>query len=362
MRGAKRFYLEAKTLYGEGDYPAAARRLAQALKLDPAAVLYFNLGQALRLAGDARGAINAYTTFLKMDPHATNAATARERMVELAQAMAGSAVPDTTPPRITAQLPASVPAGQLFELAATMQDPSGIFQPKLMYRRAGQSSYIGVGMSGGQERFVAALPAMEPGTLELYFEAYDGKGNGPSRDGTPTYPLRVTVLATPVPRGLDEPPVHPNFVAPGNGSAPALHPRSAAAEPGFVLPPVSNPDHLIGTAPVPPGAAHPRRGPSTALGVSGTSTWRLPAWVSSGVTVAALGVGAYFISAAAGGASRASSAETQSAVDAARADAQHDTLGANISFGTAAVAAVTAGVMWWLEYRTPSADAQRTIP
>ena len=186
----------ATVVYNEHDYSAAAKLFEQILARADNPELYFDLGQARRLMGDPRGAIQAFDRYLQARPGAANAAKVRATLVVLSEQVSGlSKAPDTTPPRIEAWVPTSLPAGQAFALTARIRDPSGVFEPRLLYRLAGADSYQQLGMTGGPEYYTAGLPGMAPGTLEYYFEAYDDLGNGPTRRGTPSYPLRVAIVA-----------------------------------------------------------------------------------------------------------------------------------------------------------------------
>lgn len=89
-----------KEAFARGDYPEAAARFDEALRLSGDVTHLFNLAQALRLAGDCPAAYRSYRIFLAEWPDAPNRADVEAKMA----ALEGCARP---PVRLT---PVPVPA------------------------------------------------------------------------------------------------------------------------------------------------------------------------------------------------------------------------------------------------------------
>jgi tetratricopeptide (TPR) repeat protein len=66
-----------------GDYKAAAKEYEKAYELMPHPVLYFDLAQAYRLAGEKRKAVDYYERYLKLDPDGPGAKDARRYLAQL---------------------------------------------------------------------------------------------------------------------------------------------------------------------------------------------------------------------------------------------------------------------------------------
>ncbi|HEU5058851.1 MAG TPA: hypothetical protein VFU21_20095 [Kofleriaceae bacterium] len=96
-RTARRLKRSALAHYRDGDYESAARDFRAAYEIEADPELLYALGQALRLAGDCAGAIDAYQDFLITDPDEQQAAAAREKIEVCRQVVAPAAAPP--PPR-----------------------------------------------------------------------------------------------------------------------------------------------------------------------------------------------------------------------------------------------------------------------
>ncbi|MEQ9078800.1 MAG: tetratricopeptide repeat protein, partial [Sandaracinaceae bacterium] len=81
-------FQRAEQRFRLGDYETAATLLREAIALEPAPPLYFNLGRALEELGDLRGAREAYESFLELAPEHPERATVEARVVELTAAEA----------------------------------------------------------------------------------------------------------------------------------------------------------------------------------------------------------------------------------------------------------------------------------
>ncbi|GAB5549291.1 MAG: hypothetical protein SangKO_090510 [Sandaracinaceae bacterium] len=81
-------FQRAEQRFRQGDYETAATLLREAIALEPAPPLYFNLGRALEELGDLRGAREAYESFLELAPEHPERATVEARVVELTAAEA----------------------------------------------------------------------------------------------------------------------------------------------------------------------------------------------------------------------------------------------------------------------------------
>jgi hypothetical protein len=109
---------------------------------------------------------------------------------------------DTTPPRIEHTPPAACTLEAACVIEARITDDSGVFDPTLLFRAAGASTFERTPMQavpGDATLFRATLPAalVASGDVEYLVEAFDVQGNGPARAGTDAAPLRVGRSTTP---------------------------------------------------------------------------------------------------------------------------------------------------------------------
>ncbi len=112
--------------------------------------------------------------------------------------LARAASADTEPPTISHTPVTEAAAGQVLIISATITDASGVFEPTLYYRAVGAKSYQSASMAKDAVRYTATLPpAAVTGVIEYFIEAYDRKGNGPSRFASPAAPqiIRTTSKA-----------------------------------------------------------------------------------------------------------------------------------------------------------------------
>lgn len=142
---------------------------------------------------------------------------------------------------------------------AEIYDASGVFEPLVSWRRAGQASWQTLKLEKvAGDRFLAALPSYQvQGDLEYFIEAYDTQGNGPARFANPERPVRVRVVGAP-----QASPAAPPVAAPA--LQPAAAPASAVAPAAPSAPPSPAPAPVL--APAPESGAFPI-GPAITLGV-----------------------------------------------------------------------------------------------
>jgi tetratricopeptide (TPR) repeat protein len=80
------------------DYKSAVATYKKMLKLQPQNYdLYLGIASADDSAGDDAGAIAAFTTFLKLDPHSQYAAQVKAELAQLKAAASASPSPSATP-------------------------------------------------------------------------------------------------------------------------------------------------------------------------------------------------------------------------------------------------------------------------
>lgn len=117
---------------------------------------------------------------------------------------------DTEPPAIVHDEVRSARVGEPVVIRATITDPSGVFDPTLLYRVAGDGEFLRLPMTKAtgeedawdEDRFEATIPGeVVGGDLEYFIEAFDEMGNGPARYADADLPVKVRVLqvAGPVP-------------------------------------------------------------------------------------------------------------------------------------------------------------------
>ena len=113
----------------------------------------------------------------------------------LAHASPSQAFEDTSPPRIVHQVLRQAKLGHPVEIEAYIYDQTGVFEPKVYYRRVGAPSFSTAAMVlRGDDRYVAVIPAEALSTRMQYFvEAFDLNGNGPARHGTPDAPHEISL-------------------------------------------------------------------------------------------------------------------------------------------------------------------------
>src|SRR5690349_13878725 len=77
---AKRHFQQGKAYQDNGAYEDAVREYEAAYKLAPLPDLLFNIGQAYRLKGDRRKAIEAYQKYLAAAPEGSASDEARDQI------------------------------------------------------------------------------------------------------------------------------------------------------------------------------------------------------------------------------------------------------------------------------------------
>jgi hypothetical protein len=103
---------------------------------------------------------------------------------------------DTTAPVIDHTPPHSCEPEEPCVIEAQITDDSGVFDPALLFRSAGASTFERapmVAVAGAPTTFRATLPPglLAAGPVEYLVEAFDIHGNGPARAGSDAAPLRV---------------------------------------------------------------------------------------------------------------------------------------------------------------------------
>lgn len=105
-------------------------------------------------------------------------------------------------------------AGQDLLVVASIEDPSGVFDPTVLYRVGEEGAFLRAPMepTGDGAAFSATIPGnFVVGDIHYFIEAFDELGNGPARYGNQELPLRIRVVAPTVagPEGDVEPPKEP---------------------------------------------------------------------------------------------------------------------------------------------------------
>lgn len=111
----------------------------------------------------------------------------------LTTATASVASADVTPPTIEHEPVVRAVTGEVVRVQARIIDESEIFAATLYYRELGQRSYASVPMRFSDGFFVAEFTIRGP--VEYWLEAYDEFGNGPTREGEPEAPIRLTPIS-----------------------------------------------------------------------------------------------------------------------------------------------------------------------
>jgi len=136
--------------------------------------------------------------------------------------------------------------GEPIKVRAALFDTAGIFEATLYYRATGESEFFHATLVDSGSDYVATIPAeIVKGDVEYFVEAYDKNGNGPSRVGSPTEPLRISISregtaaaaeTKTAPEPVSSPVVEPAEELPGEGEAPfptaTASPEEALADEG----------------------------------------------------------------------------------------------------------------------------------
>jgi hypothetical protein len=108
---------------------------------------------------------------------------------------------DSEPPVIDHEEVQVARAGQALPVRAAITDPSGVFDPTILYRVGDNAPFLRASMrevEGGV--FEGEIPeAFVREGLEYFIEAYDEEGNGPARFGDETFAVSVRVVAADAP-------------------------------------------------------------------------------------------------------------------------------------------------------------------
>ena len=99
---AREHYQKGTTLYELGKFHDAAVEYEEAYKAKSDPALLFNIGQAYRLAGDAKSAVTAYRSFLRKMPDAPNRHEVEAHIGKLQKQLDEQAAP---PPTVTPKPP-----------------------------------------------------------------------------------------------------------------------------------------------------------------------------------------------------------------------------------------------------------------
>jgi hypothetical protein len=100
------------------------------------------------------------------------------------------------PPAITHTAVTQATKGQSIELNARLVGDTGVKDPAVMFRHAGEKEYKALPMGNvGGDNYTATVPRhMASADIEYYLEAFDKYGNGPGRSGAPNVPYTIKVL------------------------------------------------------------------------------------------------------------------------------------------------------------------------
>lgn len=221
----------ARTLQKEGDAAHAAAALEALAPGD--ANLWFEAGAAWQSIGALKDAARCFQR--AVDGNAPRAEEARRLVTQLRDPPPGG--DDVAAPRFLHTPPTSPqPAGRDVYIAATISDPSGVFAPMAYFRAGSTGPFVQMAMNGGEnDKYAAIVPpvAKKGEELQYFLEAYDKLGNGPARDGTPTYPhvVRIGLNNLPPPAPLPPPPVLVRREPPPPLPPPAPRPPPLPPEP-----------------------------------------------------------------------------------------------------------------------------------
>src|SRR5579859_3601564 len=120
---AKQHFRTGNQLYDTGRYGEAAAEYEIAFRLTDRAEFLFNMGQAYRLAGNAKAAKAAYQGYLRRVPDAPQRHEIEQYFVTLNEAIRGEAAKPVAPP--TTSSPASPPPQAPSTPAASVYNPWG---------------------------------------------------------------------------------------------------------------------------------------------------------------------------------------------------------------------------------------------
>ncbi|MBI5508849.1 MAG: hypothetical protein HY903_08860 [Deltaproteobacteria bacterium] len=129
---------------------------------------------------------------------------------------------DTLMPSIVHEACAEYLKGKPFEIVARFEDQSQLFDPKVMYRAAGDSHWKHAAFvrDASGMSFRATIKSKDlKGTFEYFIEVFDEFGNGPARMGSPEAPIRVQ--PSKAPEACEQVPAAAEPMAVTAGSTPA---------------------------------------------------------------------------------------------------------------------------------------------
>ncbi len=190
--------------YKKVDFELAVQSLEQAIELglrakEKQAQAYKYLAFVQAALGDTAQSQAAYLKLLTLDPDFDLPVSASPRLREpLLQAQKIFAKRDSTPPEIVVQPLVSVESGNSFSIKAEVKDKSGIDKVTLFYRSTPIDRFSSITMKYVRgDEYSATIPAVsvQPPSINFYIEAFDTRGNGPSRQGSVQNPLMVEVIS-----------------------------------------------------------------------------------------------------------------------------------------------------------------------
>ena len=299
----------AQQLYKQARYLDAIDKFEEAYRLKPHPSIFFNIGRCYEQLGEITRALRSYRDYLKALPDAKDKDTVAEAIRNLERRMKENGRQQVA---ITTD-----PPGASITIDGTSYGSTPAY----------------VELTPGNHLVKAALEGYLPAERNFVMSAERSMELAIALKAAPPPPPRPE----PVVKKEEPPPAKVEPVA--KKEPPADAPKrdpGAPAVGGPIAPPLVTAD---ATAPA------PRK--------------RIVTWVVGGVAVAALGAG-IGMGAASSGASNSmrASVRTQSEVQALHDQAQGLAIGANVSYGVAGAAAITAVILFFVEGRAAQAAAQ----
>jgi hypothetical protein len=194
LEQAKGHFKKGKELFDAKDFENAVKEFKESYRLSKNPVLLYNIAFTLDEIGDKEMALFYYEKFLRdTDPEAANRSEAEERIKTLKAEAGGSTDSGEDASAIVSSFKHNVveeaPPGKPLDITAVIPE-GATWKVTLHYRPSGESKFTSVAMTPRYTELVGRIPADKTNakSIQYYLEVQGPDGKVIERSGEPTSP------------------------------------------------------------------------------------------------------------------------------------------------------------------------------